>query len=84
MFDDLISEFVPIHRDIFKAAVEWAEYVLYMRVRARSTVDVGGLKNEMKELLSQRLGKSWWKQYDAFLEYEITGRKIIISYKELK
>jgi len=81
MFDDIISEFVPIHRDIFKAAIEWVEYVLQQRVNKRSTVDVGGLKNEMKELLSKRLGRFWWREYEASL-YFTEDKKVIITFKE--
>lgn len=81
MFDDIINEFVPIHRDIFKAAIEWAEYVLQQRVNKRQSVDVGGLKNEMKELLSKRVSKFWWREYEASL-YFTEDKRVIITFKE--
>jgi len=81
MFDDIISEFVPIHKDIFKAAIEWAQYVLQQRVNKRSTVDVGGLKNELKELLSKRVSKFWWRQYDASLDFT-NDKRVIVTFKE--
>jgi len=81
MFDDIVSEFVPIHRDIFKAAIEWVEYVLQKRVDSRQSVDVGGLKNEMRELLSKRVSKFWWREYDASLDFT-RDKKVIITFKE--
>jgi hypothetical protein len=81
MFDDIINEFVPIHKDIFKAAVEWAEYVLQQRVNKRQSVDVGGLKNEMKELLSIRLSKFWWREYEASLNFT-EDKRVVITFKE--
>lgn len=83
MFDDLIGDFVPIHIDIFKAAIDWAEYELQKRADKRSTLNVGGLKNEMKDLLKDRLGKFWWRQFDASIDIESikNGKRIKIIWK---
>jgi hypothetical protein len=82
MFDDLISNFIPIHGDIFKDAIAWAEYVLQNRINNRSTISVDGLKNEMKELLKDRLGRFWWRQFDASIDMEyIKIKRVKIIWK---
>jgi hypothetical protein len=84
MFDDLISDFVPIHNNIFKDAIAWAEYVLQNRISNRSTINVDGLKNEMKDLLKERLGRFWWRQFDASIDIEsIKTKKVKIIWKTL-
>ncbi len=84
MFDDLISDFIPIHGDIFKDAIAWAEYVLQNRMNNRSTINVDGLKNEMKDLLKNRLGRFWWRQFDATIDMEyIKIKRVRIIWKKL-
>lgn len=84
MFDDLISDFVPIHGVIFKDAIAWAEYQLQRLVNNRSTINVGGLKNEMKDLLKDRLGRFWWRQFEATIDMEsIKTKKVKIVWKRL-
>jgi len=84
MFDDLITDFIPIHGDIFKDAIAWAEYVLQNRINNRSTINVGGLKNEMKDLLKDRLGRFWWRQFDASIDMEsIKIKKVKIDWKRI-
>jgi hypothetical protein len=82
MFDDIIGDFIPIHGDIFKDAIAWTEYVLQNRINNRSTINVDGLKNEMKDLLKDRLGRFWWRQFDASIDMEsIKIKKVKIIWK---
>lgn len=82
MFDDLITDFIPIHGDIFKDAIAWAEYVLQNRISNRSTINVGGLKDEMKDLLKERLGRFWWRQFDASIDIDnIKIKRVKIIWK---
>jgi hypothetical protein len=84
MFDDLITDFIPIHGNIFKDAIDWAEYVLQNRINNRSTINVDGLKNEMKDLLKDRLGRFWWRQFEVSIDMDsIKIKRIKINWKRL-
>ena len=70
MFDDIMDAKIPIHPDIMEAAIEWVEYELERIIKKRASVHIGGVNNEAKEMLKERLGKFWWKEYEASIDVE--------------
>jgi hypothetical protein len=45
---------------------------------------VDGLKNEMKDLLKDRLGRFWWRQFEVSIDMDsIKIKRIKINWKRL-
>lgn len=85
MFDDIMDAKIPIHPDIMEAAVEWAEYEMTRIIKKRTTLMLDGIQNEIKEMLKERLGRFWWKEYEAKLDMEAIkdGREIKIKWRKI-
>lgn len=85
MFNDILDVKIPIHPDIMEAAIAWAEYELQNLIKKRMALSIDGINNEMKELLKKRLGKFWWREYDASIDVgAITdGKQIKINWSKI-
>lgn len=85
MFDDIMDAKIPIHISKMEAAVEWAEYELQRMINKRQSLMIDGINNEMKDMLKDRLGKFWWREYEASIDVESIkdGKKIKVIWSKI-
>jgi hypothetical protein len=63
MFDDIIDAKIPVHSEIERRAVEWAEYELNRIYGNKYSLYVPSLQGEAVRMLTDRLGKNWRKYH---------------------